>query len=230
MKQARKPSRRAKHRGRERNAHAEPPMLGDERPDHARTLQDFLEHGISEGADNRAIKRAGSAEHDHHDGEAGFTPARELRRHKTIDAGEQRTGDSGDCAGNHEHSEPIAIGIVAERAHPLLVDPDPLQHTAETRAHEPKQEEISRCEQNETDVEELPPIIEVEQCRAADGQVRFDVDVSAVRALGDIGVVKDRKHHLPGGERHHDEIEAARQHGEDANDERTGGCESGTRR
>ena len=39
----------------------------------------------------------------------------------------------------------------------------------------------------------------------------FDVDVGAVGRFGDVGVVKQREHHLASSQGHHDEIKAARQ-------------------
>ena len=122
----------------------------------------------------------------------------------------------GDRAGDDEAQELVRVGVEAERARARLVPADRLQHAAERRAREPQQKEIGDDQHRHAEVIENRPPLEIENRDAPERDHRLDVDVGAVRAAGDARVVEQREQHLPEGERHHDEIEAAREHRERA--------------
>ncbi len=152
-----------------------------------------------------------------------LAPAEQIRRHVAVDGAEQRAGVAADGAGDDEAHELVGVGVEAERAHAHLVEAHALQHAAERRAREPDQQKIARHQRRQAEVIKVDPVAEVEKLPGADGDHRLDVDVGAVGAAGEAGVVKEREQHLAEGERHHDEIEAARQH-HDGADECGGGA------
>ena len=198
-------------------------MVGDEGADETCGLQRLLERDIGEHAQDGPEQGAGAAEHRHHDRETGLVPGEELWRHETVDTGEQGARQPREGAGDDEGGEFELVDVVAERRQPRLVRLQPLHDPSERRACEPEQREHAGDEQREADVVEGRAVVEIDERRRADREIRLDHDVGAVRPLGDVGVVEQREHHLRGGERHHDEIEAAREADEGADQKRRDG-------
>ncbi len=126
----------------------------------------------------------------------------------------------GDAAGEGEGDELVRIGVVAERRDARLVPADALQHPSDRPAREGEERAIAEDKQRKADIEEGDAALEVEERRRPQRKLRLDVDIGAIGAAGEAAVVEQRIRHLAEGKRHHDEVEAARQHGERADGER----------
>ncbi len=194
-------ARRRQHGADQDESERHRPVIGD-RADQARGLQHLLQERIEDRAEDRAEQGADAAQHHHHDGEPGLAPAEQLGRNVAVDGGE--------------------VGVEAERARARLVVADRLQGAAERRAGKPEQKQIGSEQYREAKIIKHGAFIEIEQCEGPERELRLDVDVGAVRAAGDAGVVEQRIQHLPERERHHDKVERARQHRERT--DHGGGC------
>ena len=138
----------------------------------------------------------------------------------------ERPGVARDRAGDRERGELVERHVVAERGHPPLVLADPGERAPERR----EDDEPERRVADEEDAERVPVEVvapSASQLRAA-GERRDGDPVDAVRAAGQRRPVqREHPEQLPERERQHQEVDAARAHGEDAGHERDAGRDAG---
>jgi hypothetical protein len=111
----------------------------------------------------------------------------------------------------------------------VLVDLDAHQRAAETGAEDATQQEVGRGREEQHQPVELVELFQVDQDRVAEVHGRLGIDVDAVGAAAELGVVEDEVQHLGEGQRHHDEIDAARAQHQQAGDQREGDADSDRR-
>ncbi len=120
----------------------------------AHELRQLAEAGEGERADDRAMQRLEAAEQDHQQRLGRAVPADDLGVHEGAVHRPHVAGDAGECASEHESRELVAVGVEAERAHPMLVDADAFQHAAEQRAQQEDEEQVHRDELDERHIVE----------------------------------------------------------------------------
>src|SRR5262249_33198715 len=99
----------------------EPP---GQRPVLGRRRERFPQGGEDERAGEAAAEPADAAEDDHEEDVARALPGQVVGVDEAVAAGEQISGQSGQCAGNGEARQPVTVDAVTERSHALLVGLD----------------------------------------------------------------------------------------------------------
>src|SRR5262245_32333043 len=136
--------------------------------------QELLEHQQRDRADQRAERRRHAAEHDHHDEIARARPVHGRRADEAGMVGEQRAGKAADRTGDDKARQSIAEGRETDRLHAPVVRARSLDHQAEARVHEPKDQIDRTDEQHEAQIVEDGAVGEIDQSRklaaAVDGQ------------------------------------------------------------
>jgi hypothetical protein len=132
-------------------------------------------------------------------------PAHRRRTDELRVIGHERAGQSRDAAGDDEDDELVRVGRKADGGRAPLVVANAADHHAELRLDDPVREQDDQHQQNEHDVIEGRMIGERNEPQTvALGQGETVVAAPIAQALREI------IDHLGKGERHHDELEAAR--------------------
>ena len=145
--------------------------------------------------------------------------AKNLRIDEAELAGGEITGETGEGAGEGECAELVREDRKSDGAHALLVDADTGERAAEGGVQNLIQNPIDGDQCDQRQIEKLRRTFEIEGLEAGNGQFWPDIDVDAIGAAAQFGVVKDRIEHLCEGEGDHDEIDARGAHDQEANDE-----------
>ena len=141
------------------------------------------------------------------------------RAHEAVVVRPQRPRETGEPAGENEGQVLVQPDIIAERAHPPLGFADPLQREPERRADHDE-------EQGEGDEEDRhAQVMEGERARERKAEERRTRDPGdAVVAHGQAHPAEgEAPHHHPEGERDHEEIDACRADGDEAEHRRDRG-------
>src|SRR5215470_19049089 len=174
------------------------PMLGEIGEDVAKGEKERRAH-------NRADQRIGRSENDHREQFARQLPAHRRRAHELCVIGYERAGEPRDAAGDDEDGKLVWIGWKADGGRAPLVVANAADHHAELRPDDPVREQHDQHQQREHDVIEGRVIAERNESQTvALGQGEAVVAAPIAQALGEV------IDHLGKGERHHDELEAAR--------------------
>src|SRR5690606_13811320 len=154
--------------------------------------------------------RLQASEQDHEERLGRAVPADELRVHEGAVHGPHVARDTRERARNDERGKFVAIRVVAERAHAMLVDANALENAAKERAQQEDEEEIHGDELHKRHVVEIdwPLTSRIGQLETEKGKNR-PRQIGAVRAAAELGVVEDEEDHLPKSERDHEKEEAA---------------------
>src|SRR5712692_247429 len=118
-------------------------------------------------------------------------------------AGGEISRQSRHRASQHKRAELVSEYRVAERAHPALVGLDARQRASEGRMQHFAQQPVHANQDSEHEVIELNWVFEIERLNAGYGEFGPNVDVNAIRAATQFGVVEYRIQHLREGECHH---------------------------
>ena len=102
------------------------PLLGD-------ASQYFLDKQIRRGADNGAMQATDAPEQNHDDQFAGALPGHIGRADEFRRVGEQKSGESGDRAGNHVADALKAKDVEAEGSHTRRIFARAAKHSPEAR-------------------------------------------------------------------------------------------------
>ncbi len=187
--------------GQDDQPHQQLPVLGQHR-------EGLFQRHHRTGAQHRPDRAANAAQDHHHQHLAGLVPGQQLRRHEAEQHRVQEAGQPGQRAGQHEGAELVAEGRVAERAHAVLVGLDADQHPPERRAQHAQQQQVHQHQRNQDEVIELVAFVQVERHPPAQPRLRPEIEIDAVRAAAERGVVEQVEGHLREGKGHHDEIDA----------------------
>ncbi|MCY1363681.1 hypothetical protein D9M69_504540 [compost metagenome] len=132
-------------------------------------------------------------------------PGHQLGVDHAVARGQQEACEPGQRAREHEGRELVAVHRKAGGAHALLVHADARERRAEARAADERQQAVGEHQRRQHHVEQHCAVLHVER---AEGGAHVQVD--AVAAAADLGVVEHEEGHLRKGQRDHDEIHAAR--------------------
>jgi hypothetical protein len=173
-------------------------------------LEQFLQQHEDERAEHRAAQRADAAVDQHQQHGTRLMPGEDLGIDEAVLHRVQEPGEAGEHAAQHERSELVRIRRESDRAHALLVRANAGKRVAKARAADHREQREDQRERSERRVVERARTAEVDEREVADGEHRLHVQVHAVAAAGELGVVKHEVRHLRERERHHDEVNAAR--------------------
>src|SRR5579883_140289 len=203
---------REQHDQQEEGADDDLPVLGDAR-------KALLEQQQRQGAEHRADHRAHAAEHGHDDEIARARPVHDGGADEIGMIGEQHAGEAAQHTGDDEAGELVAKSGEADRAHAPFVRAGALDHQAEARVDQARDQKDRREQEGEAEIVECGLVVEVDHAAEAAAMVDGEAVVAAVA----IEAARDVVGHLREGERDHDEVDAAGAQAERADAEREDG-------
>src|SRR4030095_3954497 len=145
-----------------------------------------------------------------------------IRIDKSELTGRKIPGQPRQCSGKHEGSELVYENRMTDGAHTLFVYPNAGQRAAEWSMEQPIEKSVNNDEKNKCQIVKLRRTFEIERFEAGDAKLRAHVDIDAVGAAAELGVMKDRVDHLRKGKCYHDEVDAGGTNDQEADDERGG--------
>ncbi len=174
-------------------------------------------------ADHRSPEMIDAAEdgHDHHLGR--FRPVDVVGEDAAVEDAEQRAGDAGEAAGDHEGGELVAAHVEADRGGALRIFPDRLQHEAERRIDDPLHRRQRQQDDDEGRNVELIGDAQIaeQRNRRHPAEIGIGHVGKPLVAAGDVVPFEaDRPDDLREGERQHREIDLGETHAEEAEHQR----------
>src|SRR3984885_8757256 len=186
-----------------------PDQPHDHRPIFSDLRQEFFEHEIDDGADDRAEQRSHAAEDDHHHEIAGAGPVHHGRADEIRVVRQQRAGEAAHRAGNHEANQLISRRRKSDRLHALFVRSQALHHEPEARIDDAPDQKDAAEQAKQAEVIELDAVRQIDEAAERAALINRQPVVAAVARQAGSDVIG----HLREGERDHDEIDAARAQG-----------------
>src|SRR5215831_811368 len=206
------------------NAHRKLPMLG-KRAEETIVGEHLLQQNEGKGADDGSIQPAHPTEDEHHQNPRRVMPREDLRVDEPELASREIAGQTRQAAGEDEGSQLVPKRRKTERAHPLLIDAHRRQGMAKRRGEDGSKQEEDPEHQGEHQVVKMDRGFEVEQLGSGQLELRSCVQVQAVGAAAQLGVVKQVVEHLGEGQGDHDEVDACGSNDQQADQQRKRCCD-----
>ncbi|MNS76029.1 hypothetical protein D3C72_1095650 [compost metagenome] len=185
-------------------------------------LEQLLHQHQRHRADHRAAQAGHAAQNHHQQHQARLFPSQQLRRDETVFQREQKARQAGQRGAHHVGGQLVRIRGIAGRAHALFVDADAGQCRAKGRPPQQRQKAPGQRQAGQHEEVERGRVAQVEGHPAAQGQLGPEVQVDAVAAAADLGIVEYVVRHLRESQRDHDEVDAAGAQRQRAGHERIG--------
>src|SRR3954467_3079093 len=188
-------------------------------PVHRPALGEVLDDGQGDGAERRAVQRSLASEQDRDEHEPRLLPSEEGGVHESVQGRVEDSREPGQAPGSHEGGNLVAARPVPEGPHATLVDADSAEHPAERRADRASEEQVDGDERRPDDEVRCESVAQIQDGPPKDREARPVRHVHSVGSPERGRLAEEVVKHLRECERDHDEVHAARAHGEKADDE-----------